>query len=260
MSLFGSLQGSLSVSLPTQDNDIFRQKTTVSQFIPANHFTAFAAYILAHPLHEVTLQILFIGQFLFFHPCLTQRAFPPISLAGFIASDMNIPGREQGHNLVHHILKESVDAVVSGTIDNFGVPSSQTGKHSDILLHHRTGKMRIGRQCRITVCRHINFRHYFYLAFGCIGHHFLYIFLCIEASYRGRFSGFRITPGRERQSCTIHPPGTYFRQTGIFFDFHTPAVIICQMKVKRVYFQHRHTVDDSQYILFRNKVTCRIQQ
>ena len=88
MSLLGSLQCSLSVSLPTQNNGIVRQKATVRQLIPAYHLAPFATYIFAHPIHEITLQILFIGNLLLFHPCLTQRAFLPISFTGFIATDM----------------------------------------------------------------------------------------------------------------------------------------------------------------------------
>ena len=138
MSLLGSLQCSLSVSLPTQNNGIVRQKATVRQLIPAYHLAPFATYIFAHPIHEITLQIFFIGKLFLFHPCLTQRAFLPISLTGFITADMDISGREQIQNLIHHILKESVNAVVSGTIDDLGISSSQTGEHSDIFLHHRT--------------------------------------------------------------------------------------------------------------------------
>ena len=138
MSLLGSLQCSLSVSLPTQNNGIVRQKATVRQLIPAYHLAPFATYIFAHPIHEITLQILFIGNLLLFHPCLTQRAFLPISFTGFIATDMDISGREQFQNLIHHILKKGIDTVISGTIDDLGISSSQTGEHSDIFLHHRT--------------------------------------------------------------------------------------------------------------------------
>ena len=138
MSLLGSLQCSLSVSLPTQNNGIVRQKATVRQLIPAYHLAPFATYIFAHPIHEITLQILFIGNLLLFHPCLTQRAFLPISFTGFIATDMDISGREQFQNLIHHILKKGIDTVISGTIDDLGISSSQTGEHSDIFLHYRT--------------------------------------------------------------------------------------------------------------------------
>ena len=89
-------------------------------------------------IHEITLQILFIGNLLLFHPCLTQRAFLPISFTGFIATDMDISGREQFQNLIHHILKKGIDTVISGTIDDLGISSSQTGEHSDIFLHYRT--------------------------------------------------------------------------------------------------------------------------
>lgn len=82
---------------------------------------------IAHPIHEITLQILFIGNLLLFHPCLTQRAFLPISFTGFITTDMDISGREQFQNLIHHILKKGIDTVISGTIDDLGISSSQTG-------------------------------------------------------------------------------------------------------------------------------------
>ena len=57
---------------------------------------------------------------------------------GFIATDMDISGREQFQNLIHHILKKGIDTVISGTIDDLGISSSQTGEHSDIFLHYRT--------------------------------------------------------------------------------------------------------------------------
>ena len=94
VSLFRSFQCSLAISLPTKNNRAFRQETTVSQFIPTNHFTTFTTYIVTYPLHKIALKVFFISQAFFLHTSLTQRTFFPMCLLSFIASDMDITGRE----------------------------------------------------------------------------------------------------------------------------------------------------------------------
>ena len=107
--------------------------------------------------------------------------------------------------------------------------------------------------------RHINLGNNFYLPFGSVSHQLLYILLCIESSDRRRFSRFRIAPEIERNIHTVDPPGSCFRQTGIFLDFQPPAVVIRQMKMESIDFEHRHTIDDTQNVLFRNKESGDIQ-
>ena len=42
------------------------RKATVRQFVPANHFSSFAAHVVTHPFHKVTLQVFFIVQIVSF--------------------------------------------------------------------------------------------------------------------------------------------------------------------------------------------------
>ena len=193
MSLFGSFQGSRSHSLPTENNGFFGKKRTVCQLIPANHFATFFTQIITDTFHKVTLQIFFICQMLLFHPFLAKRAFLPIRLSRFISSDVNIAGRKKCQNFVEYILQECKYAVVSRAIDYFGIPSSQSGKHTDKVFHNRAGKLGVGSQSGVTVCGYIYFGNYFNLPVGGISHYLPNLILRVETAYRSRFPTLRVT-------------------------------------------------------------------
>ena len=127
------------------------------------------------------------------HPFLTKRTFFPVRLSRFISSDMNIAGREKCQNFVKDILQECKYAIISRTVDNLGISSSQSGKYTDKVFHNRTGKLGISSQSRVTVCRYIYFGNDFYLSVGCISYNFPDVLLRVETAYRSRFSPFRVT-------------------------------------------------------------------
>ena len=118
MPLLRCFQSSRSQSSPSLDDNAFGQETTVGQFVPANHFSSFAAHVVTHPFHKVTLQVFFIVQMFIFHPCLTKRALFPISFLRFITSQMDIAGRKQSHHFIQNILQKSKGTIFSRTVDH----------------------------------------------------------------------------------------------------------------------------------------------
>ena len=225
MPQFSSFQSGRPHSLPAQNNSPIRNRT-IGQFIPSDYLTSFTLHIFTHPLHKISLQILFMGQMFFFHPCLTKRAFFPIRLISLITSQMNIPGRKQLHHFINYILQEGKYTVIACTINNIGVRSTQTGQHSYKILHYRTSQLRVRCQRSIAVCRHFYFRNHLDLPFGCISNHLFHVFLRIKSTDRSRFSQLRIPSRMKRYIPTIHAPGPHFRKTRMFFYFQAPAIII----------------------------------
>ena len=161
------------------------------------------------------------------HPFLTKRTFFPVRLSRFISSDMNIAGREKCQNFVKDILQECKYAIISRTVDNLGISSSQAGKYTDKVFHNRTSKLGISSQRSVTVCRYIYFRNDFYLSVGSISYNFPNLLLCIETTYWSKLSTLRVTAWVKRYIRTVYSPRSYFRQTRIFLYFNPPAVIVC---------------------------------
>jgi hypothetical protein len=69
--------------LPAKDDSTFGNEA-VGQLVPSHHLFAFAAYIFAYPLHEVTLKVLFMGEVLFLHTFLAEGTLFPVGFLGFI--------------------------------------------------------------------------------------------------------------------------------------------------------------------------------
>ena len=63
----------------------------------------------------------------------------------------------------------------------------------------------------------------------------------------------------ERYVRMVYSPRAYLSQTGIFLDLESPAVIVHQVEVKLIDFQHSHAVNDSQHTLFRNEKAGNVQ-
>ena len=127
------------------------------------------------------------------HPFLTKRTFFPVRLSCLISPNMNIAGREKCQNFVKDILQECKYAIISRTVDNLGISSSQAGKYTDKVFHNRTSKLGISSQSSVTVCRYIYFRNDFYLSVGSISYNFPNLLLCIETTYWSKLSTLRVT-------------------------------------------------------------------
>ena len=196
---------------------------------------------------------------LFLHALPAKRAFLPESFLRLISSQMNISRGEDCHHFVQNILQKCKGAVVSGTVNHSRISSAQARNDSNVTIHHRASQLRIGSQCGVAVGGHIYFGDNLYLAVGSVCHHFLDVFLRIESSDRSGFSRFGVTAEIERNIHTVHSPCAHFRQAGIFLDFYPPAVIIREVEMKRIDFEHAHAVDDTQHVLFGNEEAGGIQ-
>ena len=131
--------------------------------------------------------------------------------------------------------------------------SSQSRQHPDIFIHYRTGKQWIRCQCGITMSRHFYFRNHFDMACHGIRYNLPNIILRIKAFLHRGFSLTGITTGKERRSRTFHPARSNFRKQRVTFDFNTPTIIIRQMQMQLVQFQHSHAIYDTQQILLRRE-------
>ena len=248
MSLSGCFQCSLPVSLPAKDNGTIGN-LGICQFIPAHNFTPFALHIIAHTRHEVALQVLFILQSFFLHTRLTQRAHFPMGFTGFVTTQMNVFGRKQRNYLINYILQKSKDTVIAGTVNDIRMISSQSGKHTDEFIHYRTSQQRISSQRCIAVCRHLYFGNHLYPACSRISNNLTNIILSIEALFYCRFTLTLVTAFGEKFTRALHPACSYFCQQRIFLYLDTPAIIIHQMQMQRIQFQHSHAVNDTKQIL-----------
>ena len=82
---------------------------------------------LLNAVYQVALQLVYIGKMLIFHPLLTFRAGFPSRLSGFIATDMNVFGREKSHNFRQHIFQKREGFFIADTEIGVLVRFARTG-------------------------------------------------------------------------------------------------------------------------------------
>ena len=181
-------------------------------------------------------------------------------LASLISTHMDILRREKFEHLVQHILQESEYTVVSGTVDDIGVLAAQSGQHADILVHHRTRQQRISSQCGVAVRRHFYLGNHLNVAFPGIGHYLTNLVLRIVSLFYRRLALAGISAVGKALARTVYTTGTYLRKFGIFLDFNAPAVVIRQMEMQFIQFQHSHAVDDTQQVLLGGEEPCHVHQ
>ena len=98
------------------------------------------------------------------------------------------------------------------------------------------------------------------MAFPGISHYLADIILCIISLFYRRFTLAGIAAFREILARTVYAAGTYLRKQRVFLDFDAPSIIIRQMEMQCIQFQHRHAVDDTQQVLLRGEEPCHVHQ
>ena len=107
--------------------------------------------------------------------------------------------------------------------------------------------------------RHVDFRNHLNLPFGCVSDDFFHLVLRIESADWSLFSRLLVASCIERLFAAVHAPCAHFCQFGIPFDFEPPSGVIRQMHMQFVEFQHGHTVDEFDHLIFRHEKPCHIQ-
>ena len=105
----------------------------------------------------------------------------------------------------------------------------------------------------------VNLRDYLYLAVGGVTDDFFHLFLRIETAYGCRFSRLGVPTFGERQVAAVYAPSSHFRQAGIFLYFQPPTVIVTQVQVQAIDFQHRNAVYHTQHVFLGQEVARHVQ-
>ena len=82
---------------------------------------------LLNAVYQVALQLVYIGKMLVFHSLLTFRTGLPSRLAGLIATDMNVFGREKFHDFRQHIFQKHEGFFIADTEIGVLVRFARTG-------------------------------------------------------------------------------------------------------------------------------------
>ena len=201
-----------------------RCQSTFQNLIPAQQLTAFGRNEFLHSSDGITLQFKFIFQVVVFDPLLAFAAGFPVCLSCFVATDMDIGGREDGHHFSDHILHENKGGVVAQT------------KLTLAFFGPNTTELWVCGNDLFGVAGHFNFRDDGDASFLGIGNQVFGIRLCVISSVGTGFSFFRVIP------ITVPPflpaitgsPCSLRSEFRIFLHLYPPACRIGKVHVEGI--------------------------
>ena len=218
--------GNATLRTPPRHDGCVGGQTSIQYLVPADDFTPFAVEILLYAGYHITLQLAFIFESLVLHALLAFGTCFPVTSAGFIASDVDIPGREQPYHLIQHIFEKLEGLLVADTY--------LTG----CIGFSGAGQLRISRQHFVRVSGHLYFGNNGDMPQAGIFQHLTYIRFRIVASIGSFFVLFA-------EAVVIFPPilqiggfspGCEFCQAGIAGNLQPPSGAVGQMPMQAVDF------------------------
>ena len=252
------LHGSLSVALPSEDGDVFAGMPE-GHLVPPHGLPPLALQMANNAIHEIALQVFFVGDALSLHQLLAATACPPVRLLGLVASDVDVFRREDADDLVEDVLQETIDPLVAGAIDDAGILAADAGQHADeAIANHGARHLGIGGDGSHAVGGHLYLRHHVHMSLLGISNDVAQLLLRVVAANGCGLSFARVLAVGE-VGVTLHAPGTRFSELGIFLDFHPPAVVVGQVQMQVVDFQLRGDVDDFQDFVFGDEAPHHVE-
>ncbi len=165
---------------------------------------------------------------------LTVRAGLPAGFWRFVTTDMDVGGWEQAQHFVQHVLQEGEGGFLPGAV-NIG-EDAEAGGHLERAAC--AGEFGVGCQCGGAVTGNLDLWHNGDVTFGCVSYDFTDIILCVKAAMRQAVVLF-LAEGGDRSRAVR----TDFRQSRVFLDLDTPALVFGQMPVEHVQFLKGHQVE-----------------
>ena len=148
---------------------------------------------------------------------MTPWAGLPTHAGGLITANVDILAREKLHHLVEHILDKLQRVVFANTQDVIG-----NAPHTPHLIGASSAtQLGIGGQCTQHVAGHVNLGNDGNIAIGSIAHDVDDFLLGVVTAVSDTVIHGRIVA----QSGAVTPTAN-LGQSGIFLDFHAPALVI----------------------------------
>ena len=250
---------------PPHDGSRFRQ-TTFDDFVPTYHLLAFRIEELFHFVNEPCLKFFFGLQTVFLHACLAIRAFLPVGLFHFIATNVNIFVWEEFDEFGIDILAEFKSRVLARTYRRReGRTPTGFFEAGDTVV--------IAYGCQ-HVSRHVEFRDNIDTAYLGVCNHFLHVFLGIETSIEGvTFYDLNLVCWDfviriVLLGCIFDAvmvvvvelaPSPFFGKEWIFLDFKSPTLVVGEMPVELVQLVKCHEVEELHDLFLRVEMTRYIE-
>ena len=186
----------------------------------------------------------------FLDPGLTQRAVLPAHLRALVTADVDVLGREDVHDLGEDILQEGEGLFLAYAKDIFGhAPAGP-----DFVRTAGAAQFRIGGEGGDHVAGEVDLRDDGDVALGGIGHDLAHLLLGVEAAVADAVVGVEVLADAGSVA-----PGTHFRELGVLFDLHAPALVLGEVPVEAVEFVGGGDVDIALGLLDAPEVTAGIQ-
>ena len=166
---------------------------------------------------------------------------------------------EQGDYLVHHILEEGHDAVVSATKNGTGRPvGTELDGIGGVVVG--AGKTGIGLQYGTAVAGDIHLGDDVDETLGSVFHNVLNLLLGVVAAvgallaFAGRVG---LTPGLV---VAVNSPGTHIVELGIFGYLDTPPMVVGKVPVKLVHLVGSHQIEVLLYLADAKEMTRHVEK
>ena len=201
-------------------------------------------------MNHVTLKLVHVLHSFFLHQSLAFRTFLPGGLPGFIATDMDIFGREKIDHLRQYVFHECKRLLVTDT------------KIAVLVRLSRTAQFRIGHQDLFRMPRKFDLRYYVYMFGSRMFHDLPDVLLRIVTAVSTR------RPFRQILTVAAVPPlppirfgaeGRFRSKFRIFVYLDTPSSGIRQMHMQGVQLVKRHHIQQFHHFLFGEEMTGYIQ-
>ena len=218
---------------PPHDGGVPYLSPSVHYIVPGNQLAPFFRDDAGHFPEEPALDVLDVLDVLALHQGLDVWIVVPASASeiDFVAADVNIFAGKQGEDLIQHVVDEPIDLVAAH------VECKQGVRILWIQSPHQPGVCPASRR---GVSRHVEFRNYFDMALGGVGHYLPYLLLGIELR---RSLGVRVATRRSDR-----------RKFGIFLYLDPPAWCVREMPVELVQLVISHKVQGLQDIFLSEKM------
>ena len=170
---------------------------------------------------------------------LTRFTLAPPFFRHFIASDMDKCRRKQCGDFLQYIFHKRKCKIIANAHHVFVYTPHF---HGHFISRAGASQLRVCRQCRLSMSRHVYFRDDSNISLGSIRNNLFYLLLSIVAPVIVRPS-----------------PGTGLSQVRILLTLDSPSLVVCQMPVEMIQAMKRQQIDIALYLRNRKEMAADIE-
>ena len=208
------------------------RESAFEYFVPTYNLATALVDIFLYAVDEIALQFVYVLQLQALHALLAVGTLVPATLGCFVATDMDVVGREEVDDFIEHILEESKGGFFTGTEIVVGICLAAARNFG------------VGRCHLFAVAGHLYLGYYRDMSLGGVGQNFTDVVFGVitTISLVAEVAVF-LALGNPVHPFAFSAPGGKLSESGIFVYLDAPSRSVGKVKVHHVEFQHGHSVE-----------------